>query len=173
MPGKCCTRGASVSRNNVDHSVGNAGFLGEQCEVNCRQRSIFSRLDYYRVAGGKRRSHAPARQQNGKLLRETEQRIGLLKRLRGCFSVGRNPARIEHGLEQMLAQRIYGLAPGYEDLNDYDRLREDPLLAVLVEKSDPTGEDRIRARDRGKPLAGKSTLNRLEQGQPPRIAIRK
>jgi transposase InsO family protein len=64
----------------------------------------------------------------------------------------------------MLAQRIYGLALGYEDLNDHDQLREDPLLAVLVGKSDPTGEDRIRQRDRGKPLAGKSTLNRLEQG---------
>jgi hypothetical protein len=55
---------------------------------------------------------------------------------------------------------VYGLALGYEDLNDHDELRRDPLLAVLAEKDDPTGES--RARDRGRALAGKSTLNRLE-----------
>ena len=55
-----------------------------------------------------------------------------------------------------------GLALGYEDLNDHDQLRQDPLLAVLAEKSDATGGSRVRERDRGKALAGKSTLNRLE-----------
>ena len=54
------------------------------------------------------------------------------------------------------------MALGYEDLNDHDELRSDPLLATLVGKSDPAGEDRLRERDKGKPLAGKSTLNRLE-----------
>jgi hypothetical protein len=54
------------------------------------------------------------------------------------------------------------LALGYEDLNDHDALRHDPLLAVLVGKADPTGQDRRRRQDRGKSLAGKSTLNRLE-----------
>jgi hypothetical protein len=98
------------------------------------------------------------------LLRETDRRIRLLKRLRDCFRDGRNPARVEHGLEQMLAQRIYALVLGYEDLNDHEQLREDPLLAVLTGKSDPTGQDRKRQRDKGKPLAGKSTLNRLEHG---------
>jgi hypothetical protein len=132
--------------------------------TECNQESfefeeLFSRQVVARFDGGTISSDA-----GGLLLRETERRIRLLKRLRGCFSDGRNPARIEHGLEQMLAQRIYGLALGYEDLNDHDQLREDPLLAVLVGKSHPTGEDRIRPRDRGKPLAGKSTLNRLEQG---------
>jgi hypothetical protein len=132
--------------------------------TECNQESfefeeLFSRQVVARFDGGTISSDA-----GGLLLRETERRIRLLKRLRGCFSDGRNPARIEHGLEQMLAQRIYGLALGYEDLNDHDQLREDPLLAVLVGKSDPTGEDRIRPRDRGKALAGKSTLNRLEQG---------
>ena len=61
-----------------------------------------------------------------------------------------------------MAQRVYALALGYEDLNDHDELREDPLLAVLAEKADPLGESRVRERDRGKALAGKSTLNRLE-----------
>jgi hypothetical protein len=51
---------------------------------------------------------------------------------------------------------------GYEDLNDHDELRRDPLLAVLAEKEDPRGESRARERDGGKALAGKSTLNRLE-----------
>jgi len=68
----------------------------------------------------------------------------------------------EHTIEELIAQRIYALALGYEDLNDHDELRNDPLLAVMVGKKDPTGKDRIRKRDKGKPLAGKSTLNRLE-----------
>jgi hypothetical protein len=63
----------------------------------------------------------------------------------------------------LLRQRIFGLCLGYEDLNDHDRLRFDPLLAVLVGKADPQGEDRRCPADRGKPLAGKSTLNRLER----------
>jgi hypothetical protein len=57
---------------------------------------------------------------------------------------------------------VYGLALGYEDLNDHEELRRDPLLAVLAEKQDPAGESRARERDQGKALAGKSTLNRLE-----------
>jgi hypothetical protein len=61
-----------------------------------------------------------------------------------------------------VAQRTYGLALGYEDLNDHDDLRHDPLNAVVVGKAEPTGSDRRRDRDRGKALAGKSTLNRLE-----------
>jgi len=62
----------------------------------------------------------------------------------------------------LIAQRIYALALGYEDLNGHDELRNDPLPALLVGKKDPTGKDRIRKRDKGKALAGKSTLNRLE-----------
>jgi len=78
-------------------------------------------------------------------------RFGLLRRVARCFTDYRQPERIEHRLEEMLAQRIYGLALGYEDLNDHEQLRQDPLLAVLAGK-----------RDLGEPLAGKSTLNRLE-----------
>jgi hypothetical protein len=69
---------------------------------------------------------------------------------------------VEHTVGELVAQRIYGLALGYEDLNDHDALRRDPLLAVLAEKADPTGESRAQRRDRGKALVGKSTLNRLE-----------
>jgi len=69
-------------------------------------------------------------------------------------------------VEQLIAQRVYGLALGYEDLNDHDDLRHDPLLAVLVGKTDPLGNDRHRKQDRGQALAGKSTLNRLELTPP-------
>ena len=85
------------------------------------------------------------------LLRQVDRRIGLLRRVATCFTDYRQPERIEHRLEEMLAQRIYGLALGYEDLNDHEQLRLDPLLGVLAGK-----------RDLGEPLAGKSTLNRLE-----------
>jgi hypothetical protein len=64
----------------------------------------------------------------------------------------------------LLRQRIFALALGYEDLVDHDELRREPLLAALVGKADPTGADRRRSEDRGAPLAGKSTLNRLEWG---------
>ena len=85
------------------------------------------------------------------LLRAADRKIGLLRRVAGCFSDTRDPQRIEHELSEMLAQRIYGLALGYEDLNDHEQLRQDPLLGVLAGK-----------RNLGEPLAGKSTVNRLE-----------
>ena len=88
----------------------------------------------------------------GLLLREVEKRIGIVRQLAACFRDYRNPDLIEHSVEELVAQRVYGLALGYEDLNDHEELRKDPLLAVLVEKSDLAGEV----------LAGKSTLNRLE-----------
>jgi Transposase DDE domain group 1 len=85
------------------------------------------------------------------LLRETDRQIGLLSRVRKCFSDYRHPALIEHELGELLGQRIYGLALGYEDLNDHEELRRDPLLALMAGK-----------RNMDEPLAGKSTLNRLE-----------
>ena len=88
----------------------------------------------------------------GLLLRETDRRLNLLPRLAECFLDGRNPIFVEHSVEQLVSQRIYGLALGYEDLNDHEQLRQDPLLRVLAGKADV--ED--------SPLAGKSTLNRLE-----------
>jgi hypothetical protein len=86
------------------------------------------------------------------LLREAEGRIGPIQRLAACFTDRRGPDRVGHRLGHRLAQRIHGLALGYEDLNDHERLRHDPLLAVLSGK-----------REIDQPLAGKSTLNRLER----------
>ncbi len=85
------------------------------------------------------------------LLRQADRKIDLLRRLADCFTDHRNPERVQHPLREMLAQRLYGLALGYEDLNDHEQLREDPLLALLAGK-----------REIGEPLAGKSTLNRVE-----------
>jgi hypothetical protein len=96
------------------------------------------------------------------LLRELESRTGLLASLAECFDDHRDPELVEHTVEELLKQRVFALALGYEDLNDHDELRSDPLLATLVGKRDPLGQERIDRRDRGKALAGKSTLNRLE-----------
>ena len=96
------------------------------------------------------------------LLREVAHGTRLLERFAVCFEDYRDLRRIEHSVEALLAQRVYGLALGYEDLNDHEDLRRDQLLATLVGKVDPTGGDRVRVRDKGSALAGKSTLNRLE-----------
>jgi Transposase DDE domain group 1 len=85
------------------------------------------------------------------LLRQADGKISLLGRLAGCFTDGRDPELIEHTVAEMLSQRIYGLALGYEDLNDHEQLRSDPLFGLL------SGKRRLE-----EPLAGKSTLNRLE-----------
>jgi hypothetical protein len=90
----------------------------------------------------------------GLLLRETDAKMRLLARFSQCFADGRDPQQIEHSVEQMVRQRVYALALGYEDLNDHEQLRQDPLLQVLAGKAEPGSE----------PLAGKSTLNRLELG---------
>ena len=100
----------------------------------------------------------------GLLLREVEKRTNIIGQFASCFSDYRDPELVEHGVAELLAQRIYGLALGYEDLNDHEELRRDPLLAVLVEKEDLTGEQRRLVRDQGTALAGKSTRNRMELG---------
>jgi hypothetical protein len=86
------------------------------------------------------------------LLRQTDRRLNLLSRLAACFEDRRNPAYISHTVPELVSQRVYGLALGYEDLSDHDQLRQDPLLGLLSGKQE-LGEQ---------PLAGKSTLNRLE-----------
>lgn len=85
------------------------------------------------------------------MLRQTDRKIGLLRRVASCFTDRRSPLYVQHQLGEMLSQRIYGLALGYEDLNDHEQLRHDPLMAVLAGR-----------RNLEEPLAGKSTLNRLE-----------
>ncbi len=96
------------------------------------------------------------------LLREVEKRTHILERLSHCFTDHRDPRRLEHSTTSLIKQRVYAIALGYEDLNDHDALCQDTLLALLSDKADPTGSDRVREKDKGKALAGKSTLNRLE-----------
>ena len=95
-------------------------------------------------------------------MREIEHRTGILRQFAKCFVDYRNPDKIEHTVAELVSQRVYGIALGYEDLNDHDQLRLDPVMGVLAGKADPSGNDRARQRDRGKAVAGKSTLNRLE-----------
>ena len=87
------------------------------------------------------------------LLRQTDKRLNLLPRLKECFLDGRKQNLVEHTIEEMLAQRIYGLALGYEDINDHEQLRNDPVFGILAGRA-----------ELDEPLAGKSTLNRLELG---------
>ena len=89
------------------------------------------------------------------LLGATDRVIGLVDRFAGCFRDTRSAALVEHEVPTLVAQRVFGLALGYEDLNDHDRLRHDPMMAVLA------GKLAARRRDCA-PVAGKSTLNRLE-----------
>jgi Transposase DDE domain group 1 len=96
------------------------------------------------------------------LLRQTDQNLGLTLALAQCFDDRRDSRFVDHSVQQLLAQRIYGLALGYEDLNDHERLRLDPLLATACDKDDPLGLDRFNPADRGIALAAPATLNRLE-----------
>ena len=98
----------------------------------------------------------------GLLLREVELRTRILKQFAACFTDYRDPEMVEHSVLDLVSQRCYALCLGYEDLNDHDQLRSDPALAVMVGKADVKGEERRKPADRGKALAGKSTLNRLE-----------
>ncbi len=103
------------------------------------------------------------------LLREIETACGYLERFSRCFVDKRDPRYTEHPIKELVSQRVIGVCLGYEDTNDHDELRRDPLLATVCGKADPTGNDRRHIRDYGNPLAGKSTLNRLETfgvGQP-------
>src|ERR1700740_1741426 len=70
------------------------------------------------------------------LLRETDQRLNLIPRLSECFLDGRHQSLVEHSIGEMLSQRIYGLALGYEDLNDHEQLRTDPVFSILAGKRD-------------------------------------
>jgi len=91
----------------------------------------------------------------GLLLGATDRAIGLVSRFATCFADSRTQAQVEHSVKAMVAQRVFGIALGYEDLIDHDQLRHDPVLAALAGKL-------VARRKNCAPLAGKSTLNRLE-----------
>ena len=93
------------------------------------------------------------------LLGATDRAIGLIRRFAACFSDARCPELIEHEVATLVGQRVFGIALGYEDLNDHDVLRHDPVHAVLAGKLEA-------GRKRCAPVAGKSTLNRLELSRP-------
>src|SRR5258707_10849349 len=109
----------------------------------CGSRQIVARFD-----GGTISSDGGAF-----LLRQTDQRLNMLPRLAECFLDGRKQDQVEHSVLEMLSQRVYGLALGYEDLNDHEQLRKDPVFGILARREEP-----------GAPLAGKSTLKRMELG---------
>jgi hypothetical protein len=117
----------------------------------CNQNEFAFAPHFSRLVSARFSERQLSTEGGGLLLRETDRKIGLLSRVRKCFSDYRHPALIEHELGELLAQRIYGLALGYEDLNDHEELRRDPLLGLMAGK-----------RKLEEPLAGKSTLNRLE-----------
>jgi Transposase DDE domain group 1 len=119
--------------------------------TECKQESFqfeghFSRQVTAQFDGGQQTSDA-----GGLLLRETDRRLNLLTRFAACFVDGRDAQRIDHPVQEMVSQRVYATALGYEDLNDHEHLRHDPLLVVLAGRADTDSA-----------LAGKSTLNRLE-----------
>src|SRR6266436_3806354 len=96
------------------------------------------------------------------LLRQVDVNLGLCAELAQCFYDQRNPLWVDHFVQELLRQRLFGTALGYEDLNDHEQLRRDPLLATACNKADPLGEERLNPAHRGAALAGISTLNRLE-----------
>ncbi len=118
------------------------------------ERSMFGRVEGRSVVaefdGGALTSDA-----GGLLLGAADQRLGLVRRIARCFRDARDPRLVEHSVATLIGQRVFGIALGYEDLNDHDELRHDPLMAVLAGKLEARREDCA-------PVAGESTLNRLE-----------
>ncbi len=96
------------------------------------------------------------------LLRRSDRRLHLLTRLAECFLDGRNQKLVEHTIREMLGQRIYGPALGQENINDHEQLRKDPVFGILGGREDPD-----------EPLAGKSTLNRMELARESTTGTRK
>ena len=100
------------------------------------------------------------------LLGQVESRRRILRRFADCFTDHRDLTRVEHTARDLIAQRVLAIALGYEDVNDHERLRLDPLLAAVAGKSDPRGRRRRHAADRGRALAAPSTIHRLELSHP-------
>jgi hypothetical protein len=121
--------------------------------TQCTQSSFEFKAHYSRDVVARFDGGAISSDGGSLLLRETDQRLKLLSRFSRCFLDSRDQDRVEHSILEMVSQRVYGLALGYEDLNDHEQLRNDPLFGVLAGRQ-----------EFDKPLAGKSTLNRLELG---------
>jgi hypothetical protein len=117
--------------------------------VPVEKRAVVAAFD-----GGKMTSDA-----GGLLLLATDRAIGLVERFAACFGDARRPELIEHEVATLVGQRVFGLVLGYEDLNDHDQLRHDPVMAVLAGKLEARRTDCAA-------VAGKSTLNRLELSRP-------
>lgn len=123
--------------------------------TECTQRTLeFHQLGRRDITA---RFDAPAitSDAGGLLLREIDAKFGFLEQFAECFEDFRNPKFVTHSVKDLLSQRVFGIALGYEDLNDHEQLRYDPLMAILAGKTDPAPAE-------GFALAGKSTLNRLE-----------
>jgi len=133
-----------------------------QAQTSCNQETFpFQALGSRRVevdfSGGFLSSNG-----GGVLLREAAEKSSMMARLAECFIDTRDPRYIEFPVEHLMAQRVVGIAMGYEDLNDHERLRYDPVVAMCCGNEDLLGETRHDPNDQGKALAGKSTLNRME-----------
>lgn len=130
--------------------------------TECSQTSFHFATGYRREAVARFDGGTMTTEGGALLLHQSEEKTGILGQFARCFRDYRKAELIEHSVAELVRQRVYALALGYEDLNDHDRLRADPLLAMLSGKADLLGRGRRRAGDRGKAGAGKSTLNRLE-----------
>jgi len=133
--------------------------MGGPMQTECSaEPSLFGRVEGRPVVaefdGGTLTSDA-----GGLLLGAADQRLNLVRRLAGCFHDARDPRFVEHSVATLIGQRVFGIALGYEDLNDHDELRHDPVMAVLAGKLEARREDCA-------PVAGKWTLNRLELSPP-------
>ena len=121
--------------------------------TECTQTRFAFQAHFSRQVTGQFDGSTMTSDAGGLLLRETDRRLNLLPRLAQCFLDGRESCRIQHSVAEMVSQRVSALALGYEDLNDHEQLRQDPVMKLLA------GQE-----DLEQPLAGKSTLNRLELG---------
>src|ERR1700689_2902495 len=101
----------------------------------------------------------------GLLLGQVDRGLGLISRFADCFTDRRDPRCVEHQVETLVGQRIFGLALGYEDLNDHDQLRKDPTFTAMAGKLEPVLRSDCEA------LAGKSTLNRLQHAPKREIVL--
>lgn len=144
-----------MQHDNTDQAA-----ISSKTECN-EQALLFPELNQRKVTVDFRGGHVSS-DGGAVLLGRLDRSYGYLQRFSQHFIDYRNQALIEHSVVELLRQRVYGLALGYEDLNDHDQLRLDPLLAAVCGKADVLGQQRHKSQDQGKGLAGKSTLNRME-----------